>query len=285
MGATTKAERTPILIPWVGGKWLLAEKIIPLFPPHRCYVEVFGGAGSILFRKPESRVEILNDINLELVTLYRVVKHHLDEFVRYLRWLLIAREEFERFRNSDPTILTDIQRAVRFYYLHRNAFTPGLKNPVFRSGWACRPYLNWLRIEEKLLATHLRLSRVFVECLPYELAIDRFDRPDTLFYLDPPYYGNEPLYGKCIFAREDFARLASQLARIKGSFVMSINDVPEIRRLYRRFAIRTVTTRYICGQSSRQPVRELLLTNFTPRRSKAANRRPPATRKHQKTPF
>ena len=79
---------------WVGGKSLLANKIIPKIPEHTCYCEVFAGAAWLLFKKEESKTEIINDINSDLVTLYRVVKHHLDEFVRYLRWILVARDEF-----------------------------------------------------------------------------------------------------------------------------------------------------------------------------------------------
>jgi len=77
---------------YVGGKSLLAPKIIPRIPSHHCYCEVFAGAAWVLFRKEESPVEIINDINADLVTLYRVVKNHLDEFIRYLRWLLAASE-------------------------------------------------------------------------------------------------------------------------------------------------------------------------------------------------
>ena len=82
---------------WMGGKSRLADTIIPLIPAHRCYVEVFAGAAWLLFKKPESKVEVINDINLDLVTLYRVVQNHLDEFVRYLRWILVSCEEFARF--------------------------------------------------------------------------------------------------------------------------------------------------------------------------------------------
>jgi hypothetical protein len=149
------AGRPRPIIPWIGGKSGLADRIIPLFTPHHCYVEVFAGAGSILFRKPESRVEILNDINLELVTLYRVIKHHLDEFIRYLRWLLTAREEFERFKATDPATLTDVQRAVRFYYLMLNSFTPTPKSNTFRGDATRRPKFNLLRIEEDLSAAHI----------------------------------------------------------------------------------------------------------------------------------
>lgn len=263
---SSSAHQARAIIPWIGGKSGLADKIIGLMPEHRCYVEVFAGAGSILFRKPESRVEILNDVNLELVTLYRVIKHHLDEFIRYLRWLLTAREEFLRFKATDPATLTDVQRAVRFYYLHRNAFAPGLPSPVFRCDSTHKARFNLLRIEEDLSAAHLRLSGVFVENLPYQAAIARFDKPDTFFYLDPPYFGCEKYYGKGIFEREDFARLAEQLASIKGKCCMSINDVPEIRKLFRRFTVRTVATRYKVGQARQKPVHELLVTNYRAQR-------------------
>lgn len=254
------------IVPWIGGKGALADRIIPLFPPHHCYVEVFAGAGSILFAKPESRVEILNDINLELVTLYRVIKYHLDEFIRYLRWLLTAREEFDRFRQIDPATLTDVQRAVRFYYLHRSAFAPGLARPVFRCDTTHKPRFNLMRIEEDLSQLHLRLAGVFVENLPYQEAIDRFDKPTTFFYLDPPYHGCEKIYGKGIFSRDDFGRLAEQLGKIDGRFVMSLNDRAEIRALFKRFTIRTVATRYKVGQARQKPVRELLIMNFKPGR-------------------
>ena len=90
---------------WVGGKSLLAAKILPLAPAHTCYVEVFAGAAWMLFKKPESKAEVINDINVDLVTLYRVVQHHLDEFVRYFKWMLVAREEFERLRRVDAATL------------------------------------------------------------------------------------------------------------------------------------------------------------------------------------
>ncbi len=82
---------------YLGGKSLLASKIIPKIPGHTCYCELFAGASWLLFKKEESDVEIINDINSDLITLYRVVKHHLEEFIRYFKLVLVAREEFKRF--------------------------------------------------------------------------------------------------------------------------------------------------------------------------------------------
>jgi DNA adenine methylase len=251
---------------WVGGKSQLAAKILPLAPDHTCYVEAFAGAAWVLFRKPPSEVEVINDLNSELVTLYRVIQNHLDEFVRYFRWLLVAREEFERFKATAPATLTDIQRAVRFYYLVKTGHSSRVPNPTFGYGTTGPPRLNLTRIEEDLSQAHLRLARVFVENLTWESVIDRYDRPHTWFYLDPPYWGVEDYYGKDLFAREDFARLAARLTTIKGKFTLSINDVKPIREVFRAFTIGEVSTSYSLGSAKRgQVVRELLITNYKPR--------------------
>ena len=172
---------------YLGGKSLLAKEIVPRIPEHHCYCEVFAGAAWILFKKEESEVEIINDINTDLVTLYRVVKNHLDEFVRYFRWVLVSREEFERFKVQNPETLTDIQRAVRFYYLLRTGYGSRLVKPSLSISTSRKSNLNLLRIEESLSAAHLRLSRVYIENKPYNKLIERFDKPHTFFYIDPPH--------------------------------------------------------------------------------------------------
>ncbi len=253
---------------WVGGKSLLAGKIIPLMPAHKCYCEVFAGAAWMLFKKPESKVEVINDINLDLVTLYRVIQHHLEEFVRYFKWVLVSREEFERLKRVDATTLTDIQRAARFYYLIRTRFSSNLNSPSLGVSTQRGPRLNLLRIEEELSAAHLRLTRVYVENLPFEKLIDRYDRAHTFFYIDPPYYGCEHYYGKGLFQRSDFDALAARLAKVKGKFIMSINDAPEIRKIFADFRIKTVATRYTTGNAKKADVvTELLIMNYQPKQS------------------
>jgi DNA adenine methylase len=213
---------------YMGGKSLLAKKIITKMPKHDCYCEVFAGAAWLLFKKEEtvSDVEIINDINLDLVTLYRVVKHHLEEFIRYFKWILVSRDEFYRFRKEDPETLTDIQKAVRFYYLLKLGYAARIKDPSFSIATTSRPRLNLLRIEEELSAVHLRLARVYIENRPYETVIARFDKPETFFYLDPPYYGCEDYYGDGIFARDDFEKLRDILASISGKFMKPSRRIP-----------------------------------------------------------
>ncbi|MCK9420199.1 MAG: Dam family site-specific DNA-(adenine-N6)-methyltransferase [Nitrospirae bacterium] len=251
---------------YLGGKSKLANRIVSMIPEHTGYCEVFAGASWLFFKKEESEVEIINDINADLVTLYRVVKHHLDEFIRYFRWILVSREEFERFKQTPPDVLTDIQRAARFYFLLKTGFAAKITSPSFSISPLRRSNFNLLRIEEELSAVHLRLARAYIENKPYGYVIARFDRPTTFFYIDPPYYRCENDYGKGIFSRDDFEKLRDLLRTVKGKFIMSINDVPEIRALYKEFRIQSVTTQYSAGKTgAKKGMRELLIMNFKPR--------------------
>jgi DNA adenine methylase len=247
---------------WLGGKSRLADRIVDLMPDHTTYCEVFAGAAWVLFKKPESKVEIINDINRDLITLYRCVQHHLPELVQQFRWMLVAREEFDRFLRTPADTLTDIQRAARFFYLAKTAFGAKVSKPTFGIAATAPPRLNLLRIEEDLSEAHLRLSRVFVECKPFDQVIARFDKPRTLFYIDPPYWGGEKDYGEGIFGRDDFKRLATQLEGIKGQFILSINDVPAIRETFANFHQTRVSTRYSISAKENQEVGELLVRNF-----------------------
>jgi DNA adenine methylase len=252
---------------WVGGKSNLVAKILPLAPPHICYVEAFAGAAWMLFKKPPSKVEVINDANSELTNLYRILQHHIDEFLRYFRWLLTAREEFDRFKVAKPETLTDVQRAVRFYYLLKMGHGGKVTSPCFGYGTTQGPRLNLMRIEEDLSQAHLRLSGVYVECLDWRSILKRYDRPHTWFYLDPPYYGSEGYYGKGLFEREHFKELRDQLAGLAGKWLLSINDVPEIRSIFKGFTIKPVQTTYSMGSAERgKAQKELLILNYRPPR-------------------
>ena len=182
---------TPI-IPWLGGKRRLADKLIPLFPPHECYVEVFCGGAALYFLRPvPAPVEILNDINGDLVNLYRVVQHHLEEFVRQFKWAYSSRQIFKWMQLQPTEPLTDIQRAARFYYLQHHAFGGKVEGQSFGTA-TTTPAPNLLRIEESLSAAHLRLAGgTTVENLPWQECLRRYDRPHTFFYMDPPYWQTE----------------------------------------------------------------------------------------------
>ena len=252
----------PPLAGWIGGKSLLAKRIIERIPEQVCYAEPFAGAAWVLFRKPESKVEVINDINKDVVTLYRCIQWHLEEFIRYFKWVLVSREEFERLKKADPATLTDIQRSARFYYLQQACFGGRITNPTFGYGVTRPSKLNLLRIEEYLSAAHLRLTRVYVECLPYGDLIRRYDGPGTFFYVDPPYWDCEEYYGPGVFSRDDFTMLAAQLGSIEGRFILSLNDTSGVRDVFSAFSIETVQTKYTCSNGKNVAAGEVLIRNW-----------------------
>lgn len=248
---------------WIGGKSQLAKKIVALIPDHLAYAEAFAGAGWVFFSKPESKYESINDLNSDLVVFYRVLQSHLEEFCRQFKYLLSSREWFNDWnRQLEAGGLTDIQKSARFYYLQRHCFSGDILGRTFGRSTHKAPRINLLRLEEELSAVHLRMSKVVIENLPWREYVRRYDSASTFFYLDPPYYGFESIYGKDMFAREDFRVMADCLADIAGKFLMSINDVGEIREIFRAFQIREVQTHYCSRKPGNSSARELLIGNY-----------------------
>jgi DNA adenine methylase len=176
--------------------------------------------------------------------------------------VLISRDEFERLKTSPPETLTDIQRAARFLYLQQMAFDGHIDSPTFGYAATRAPKLNLLRIEEELSAAHLRLSRAYIECLPYGELIQRYDSAGSLFYIDPPYWDCENYYGKGIFAKDDFAKLAAQLASIQGKFILSLNDTAGVRETFKAFMLESVKVNYSCSNGKNMKASEVIIKNF-----------------------
>ncbi|EDW6697258.1 DNA adenine methylase [Salmonella enterica subsp. enterica serovar Poona] len=255
-----KEQSLPI-VPWIGGKRRLAKHILPLFPPHTCYVEPFCGAAALYFLKVPSKTEVINDINGELVNLYRVVKHHLEEFVRQLKWALVSRQIYKWLQDTPEETLTDIQRAARFYYLQKQAFGGKVADHTFGTSTTSAPRFNLLRIEEELSMAHLRLSRTLIEHLDWHQCIERYDRPHTLFYCDPPYWGTEG-YG-VDFPIGNYIRMAALARSIRGKMIISVNDIPEMRQAFKGLNIQSVDISYnlkVTGKAT--PRKELVICNF-----------------------
>lgn len=244
----------------MGGKRKLLEPIMARMPEHTCYVEVFAGGAAVFFAKRPSDVEAINDINGELVNLYRVVQHHLEEFVRQFKWALSSRQVFEWEKAKVPATLTDIQRAARFYYLQRQAFGGRVTGQTWGTATTDGSRLNLLRLEEELSQAHLRLSGVYVENLPWAEIVQKYDRPHTLFYCDPPYWETEG-YG-VDFGLEEYGRMAAMAKSIKGSMIISVNDHPAMRDAYAGLHMETLSIRYtVGGAGGAQAAQELLIWN------------------------
>ncbi len=249
------------LVPWIGGKRKLAEHIIPLFPEHDCYVEPFCGAAAIFFLKDPSPCEVLNDINLDLVTLYRVVKHHSQELYRQFEWAITSRDEWERLQRVPADTLTDVQRAARFLYLQKLAFGGRVAGQSFGTDTQGPSRLGLDTLESDLEVARNRLRRTRLERLPWPDVIERYDRPHTLFYCDPPYWETEG-YG-VDFGYQQYVRLAELMARSGGVIIVSINDHPDMREVFADFPVIEVEYEYqVGGAAHRMQCRELIYGNW-----------------------
>lgn len=245
--APLPAQPAAPVAPYLGGKRNLARRIIARLAeiPHTTYVEPFVGMGGIFFRRPfKARAEIINDISQDVTNLFRILQRHYVPLMDMLRWQLTSRTEFERLTAAAAETLTDLERAARFLYLQRTAFGGKISGRNFGVSIGLPARFDVTQLGAVLEAAHERLAGAVIERLPFDQLIARYDRADTLFYLDPPYYGCERDYGPGVFNRADFERLAAQLAGIRGRFLLSLNDTPEVRRIFRRFEIEAIDTTY-----------------------------------------
>lgn len=250
------------LIPYFGGKSRLAKIIVSKFPEHQCYVEVFAGAANVFFAKEARGTEVINDLDRDLITLYRIVKHHPEELHRQFKFALVARDEFDRMMQVNPNTLTDIQRAARYLYLQRMCFGGRNRGRTFGTSTTGIPRLNLFTLQKLLEEAWIRLAQVMIECLDFRDLIPRYDREHTLFFLDPPYWKIDGYVHN--FVAADFYNLAEVLTGIKGRFLMTLNDTPEVREIFSRFSIEEVELKYSMSkkEGSRSKVRtELLISN------------------------
>lgn len=251
------------LAPWLGGKTRLMSEIGKRIDriPHVCYAEPFLGLGAAFFgRSKRPKVEVVNDINGEVVNLFRVVRHHPRTLIDEVRHQPFSRAEFQRALRTDPAMLTDVQRASRFLFMQRARYRGAVNSKAFTAYVESSRQMSIDAVRRRLFQASGRLSKVTIENLPYQDFMRRYDRPATLFYLDPPYWGCEHYYGKDAFSPADFETLATLAKGLKGAFVMSINDVPEIRALFRGCKIETIQHSYSRQKMSRLAVTELLIS-------------------------
>ncbi len=245
---------------YIGGKNRLAKTIIPLIPKHKTYCEPFFGGGQVFFHKEPSEVEIINDLNHDVVNFFRVCQQHHEELIRYLKYTIVSRKWFELYENANPEVLTDIQKASRFFYLQKNCFAGLVNSRHYKMTVEKRSNYNPERIPEILEQTYQRLQHTQIECLPYQKILKRTDRKETFVFLDPPYW-NKQLY-RFNFQEKDFVELEQILRKLKSKFILSLNDVPEVRRLFAHFHQKPISLSYTAANLAGRKYHELLITNF-----------------------
>lgn len=245
---------------WVGGKKSLRQLIVSKFPEHKTYVEVFGGAAWVLFHKEKSASEIYNDITKDLVNLFMQVKYHSDALQTELRYMLPSRDLFKKQKGHTP--LTELQRAARFYWLIKYSYAS--KGGTFNSSAEhAQPSIN--NSLDQIGEVADRLDKVTIENLDFAECIEKYDREGTFFYLDPPYFkcqdynfvGNK-------FTIENHVQLAEILKQVKGKWLLSYNDVPQIVELYSNngYKIDHFERTNNLSKIKNNPYRELLIRNY-----------------------
>lgn len=247
-------------ITWIGGKKALRKKIIQEFPRSEMYsryIEVFGGAGWVMFSMEKvAAMEVYNDVDGNLVNLFRCIKYHPDAVQEELRYIFISREQFFDAREQiDMRGMTDIQRAARFFIIIKESFGANL-----HSFGVCSRDLE--KAKEYLKDVSKRLNKVIIENQDFQNILKTYDRKDALFYLDPPYYETEKYYS-CKFSSDDHIRLKEALNDIKGRFLLSYNDCEFIRELYKDYLIIEVDrTHNLVKQKVKPRYKELIIKNY-----------------------
>ena len=253
------------LAPYIGGKRNLAKRLVQRINavPHDTYAEVFVGMGGVFLRRDRRpKGEVINDWSEDVATFFRVVQHHYVPFLDMLRFQITSRAGFEKLLAMEPSSLTDLQRSARFLYLQKVAFGGKVNGRHFGVITGRGSAFDVSKAGPMIEAVHERLAGVVIERLPWSDFITRYDRPATLFYLDPPYYGCETDYGRDMFRREEFEAMAEQLRGIRGRFILSLNDHPEVRRIFDGFTIEGEQVRYqVGGMDKSKLFGEVIISN------------------------
>jgi len=247
---------------WVGGKKALRDEIVLRFPlEFERYIEVFGGGGWVLFHKVPSPFEVYNDFNSNLANLYLCVRDRPEELIAQLEFVLNAREDFNRVRAvlRSKAPLPDVTRAAYFYQVICQSYASGLDS------YGAQPKDLWSKFP-LIRAASGRLQGVVIENQDFEKLIGHYDRTDSLFYLDPPYYFTEGYYEDVGFTRADHERLAAALFRAVGRWILSYNDCGEIRQLYDRPGIMIESVSRISNIAQRyeggKQFEEVIISNY-----------------------
>ena len=255
--------------PYIGGKFYMLKKLYPLFPKHHHYVEPFCGSCVVLLNKSKSKVEIVNDVDKEIYNFFNVVKNKHDDFYESFKYTFASRVRYNLLFNIDPSTLDDVQRAHRFYYIVRHAYNNIPKFRMFRTSRNAKLGINYDKLREHIDKIYDRIKNVIVECLDYRDVIKKYDAANNFFFIDPPYYdpvtkdGHKPEYVHAL-TKDDFKILANRCKKIKGKFLMTINNHQYIRDTFSDFNIKPIQHAYNSARStpSDAQVTELLISNY-----------------------
>ena len=242
----------------------MAKDIIDLIPQeHNIYIEVFGGAASVLYQKQPSKLEVLNDINSELINLHRAIRNNPQTLSMYLNDLFISREIFDDIKKRKLKPKNNIEAAAFYFYQLTQSFGSKGDNFAMAAKSGRKPkniYRDFKKISD-------RLKGVTIENMSFLKLIPLYDKEDAFFYIDPPYVATESYYKNTGgFGIKEHEQLAELLSKVKGKFLLSYNDSVVVRELYKDFNIRsTKEINYTLGANKHKrekKVSEVFITNY-----------------------
>lgn len=253
------------VIPYFGGKHAQAPWIISHFRYHKCYLELFGGGGSVLIQKCPSRVEVYNDIDSNLVNFLLVLRSNKERLFEEIDSLPVSRSLYDKWK-WEALPEDEFERAVRWWYLARNGYggvqrhKTGWKHSKVRNG--ANSYYNAC---ELALSMAERIRNVQIECLDFRECFQIYDSPKTLSYVDPPYRGYE-IYYEGNFADNDHVELAKILNAAKGDVIVSYYQDEFIDSLYKNWykISKSFLKARLYANNKRPQGREVLYLNYEP---------------------
>lgn len=243
----------------MGGKSKLRKTIIEMIPDHTCYIELFFGAGWVYFGKEPSKVEVINDIDKELINLFKMIKNHAPEIERQLNYEFSGRDIFEEYKHCNLENLTEIHKAVRFLYLITQSFAGRGRNYGYGTNTKPSPQIFYQNVLQDLKE---RLKNTYVENLSFEKIIDKYDREYSFFFCDPPYWETAGYENN--FGEYEHLLLRDKLKNIKGKFLLTINDHEKVREWYKDFNVIETKVNYSVSKDKkgRGKYGELIITNY-----------------------
>ena len=260
----------PVVMPYYGGKFTMSKRLIEMIPPHKRYIEVFEGGASMFFRKNKVEWNVLNDLDNDIVNLYICVLKKFEELKRHIYWYVKSRTLFEEFSEIIKNGKIDIpnpERAAQYFFIVNNSF-----NSMLGSSFSKDSKKNYnVNIKEELKLSRDKLDNVTIENFDFKELVNRYEpRKDDFWYLDPPYVVAKKGYYRNVFDEQSHIALKICVDKIDkggGHFMVSYDDEPEIRKLYKSYNIKTIDTKYAgtTPDKRKETKTELVIVNYEPK--------------------
>jgi DNA adenine methylase len=260
------------IISWPGGKTRLLKHIVPHIPTAAGYVEVFAGGCAVLLAKPPSKLEVVNDINSDIVTLYRVAKHHPDALVAELQLMPGSREYLTQcVALLKSGGLTDVQRAAMFLHANKTSFCASGTSYAVAKHPGSNPFSNREALFDRIRMFAFRMSQVSIEHMDYRRLLTTYDHAGNLFFLDPPYLGADVSNYRG-WTEIEMGQFQAAVLALSGRWIVTVDDSQFNRAIWKGHDIHSVVSRNGVGNQGRDPGRKFgELVIYSPGlRSKAA---------------